>query len=45
MNFIRRFEKLTKAEMSIADFYNLDVEYLFRQSVLKPKLPDFLKDE
>lgn len=43
--FMKRFDRFNSAEKSIADFYGLDAEYLFRQSVIKPPLPDFLKEQ
>lgn len=42
--FIKRFQRLTKAEQDVAQFYGLDVEYLFRSSVHPPVLPAFLKE-
>lgn len=42
--FIKRFQKLTRAEQGIATFYGLDVEYLYRSAIHKPRLPIFLKD-
>ena len=42
--FMKRFDKFNSAEQNVAAFYGLDAEYLFRQSVIKPRLPDFLME-
>lgn len=42
--FIHKFRKLTKAERAVADFYSLNMEYLYKAAVYPPKLPLCLVD-
>ena len=40
--FIQKYRKLTKAERAIAEFYGLNMEYLYKAAVYPPKLPSCL---
>eukprot|EP00347_Sterkiella_histriomuscorum_P009329 403341625 len=42
--FIRKFSKLSKGEKNVAEFYGLDMEYLYKATVYPPKLPVCLQD-
>ncbi|CDW81021.1 dna polymerase theta [Stylonychia lemnae] len=43
--FIKRFNKLTKGEKNVAEFYGIDIQYLYKATVYPPKIPSCLQDQ
>lgn len=43
-SFISRFNRLSKAEKNVAEFYGISIEYMYKCTVYPPKLPLCLQE-
>ena len=45
IKYHKRFKRLTKCELKIAQIYRLDIDYIEWAREIRPALPDFMTDK